>query len=68
MTEELNDTTRKYPRTLNEAFPDDPNYAEWLDADEPKTSLWVTVASVVGILAWAMFLYYLICLVEMKGI
>ncbi len=28
---ELNDTTRSYPRTLNEAFPNSPEYAQSIE-------------------------------------
>ena len=68
MTEELNDTIRKYPRTLNEAFPDDPIYAKWLHEDDLEISTWCMVALVIGTAVFALFMYYLICLVEMKGI
>ena len=64
--EELNDTTRKFPRTLDEAFPNDPQSAQWLYV-EPKSTTLGTVLSVIGIIAWALFLYYLVCLIEMRG-
>jgi hypothetical protein len=34
--EELNDTTRRFPRTLAEAFPDDPELSTWIYRD-PET-------------------------------
>ena len=34
--EEMNDTTKRYPRTLAEAFPDDPELSTWIYRD-PKT-------------------------------
>lgn len=68
MTKELNDTTRKYPRTLDEAFPNDPNYAKWLHEDDLEISTLGMVALVIGTAVFALFMYYLICLIEMKGI
>lgn len=29
--EQINDTTRSYPRTLNEAFPNSPEYAQAIE-------------------------------------
>jgi hypothetical protein len=34
--EKMNDTTRRYPRTLKEAFPHDAELAEWIYRD-PQT-------------------------------
>ena len=31
--EEINDTTKRYPRTLAEAFPDDPDRSTWMYRD-----------------------------------
>jgi uncharacterized membrane protein YkgB len=67
MVDDLNPTTRKYPRTLEEAFPKDPENAKWLYTDEYKSYKWADVLSVVIVIAWAMVLYYLVCLAEMKG-
>ena len=66
MTEELNDTIKKFPRTLGEAFPNDPSNAQWLHAEKPEHSTWSTVLVVIGVIAWALFFYYLVCLMEMK--
>jgi hypothetical protein len=67
MLDDLNPTTRKYPRTLDEAFPNDAESAKWLHTEESKPSIWLEIASVVAIIAWVLFLYYLVCLLEMKG-
>jgi hypothetical protein len=43
----LNNTVRKYPRTLQEAFPQD--YSEWIEKHKKPISVWT-------IPAWLFFL------------
>ena len=49
--EDLNPTTRRYPRTLEEAFPGSPDMAEWFFRDpNPHPVGWYMVATVAIVL------------------
>ena len=54
-----NPTTRKYPRTVEEAFPNGPAHAEWFFPPEEKD---MTIWSVIfyTIAAFAMVVLYLV--------
>jgi len=47
--EELNDTTKRFPRTLAEAFPDDPDRATWMYRDPELLPVGLYVGAAVFI-------------------
>jgi len=44
----LNDTTRSYPRTLNEAFPNSPEYAQAIEHYPQGSGLFEFVLLLIG--------------------
>jgi hypothetical protein len=52
MLEDLNPTTRCYPRTMGEAFPDDVGNAEWFYPPERNTSFMSLLVGGTGLLLW----------------
>ena len=52
MLEDLNPTTRCYPRTMNEAFPDDVGNAEWFFPPERNTSFMSILVGGTGLSIW----------------
>ena len=59
MIEDLNPTTRRYPRTLNEAFPLDADRASWLEAPEPEVPIWNKLLAILALLGWCVLLWHL---------
>lgn len=55
---DLNPTTRRYPRTLNEAFPNDPENAKWFFPHETHITLGAYAYYAVGAVLWACLAYY----------
>lgn len=51
MEEKLNTTARKFPRSMQEAFPDDPQYANSIEVVRTKADLeaYVFIACVFGL-------------------
>lgn len=54
----LNNTVRTYPRTLEEAFPQHAEYANWIDAPPQRISKFDLVVSILAVFIW-IFLVYL---------
>lgn len=54
---DLNPTTRMYPRTLSEAFPQHAEYANWIEFPPERISKHDIVVSVLGIVMWIGFIY-----------
>ncbi len=52
MLEDLNPTTRCYPRTMNDAFPDDVTNAEWFYPPERNTTFMSLLVGGTGFLMW----------------
>jgi hypothetical protein len=52
MLEDLNPTTRCYPRTMNEAFPDDVGNAEWFFPPERNTTTASIIVGGTGLSIW----------------
>lgn len=52
MLEDLNPTTRSYPRRLSDAFKDDAEQAQWFYPPERKRNLSSILLSVAGIAMW----------------
>lgn len=50
MLEDLNPTTRKYPRTLQEAFGDDTNH--WIEEEPLTISTWDVVTAIAALVVW----------------
>jgi hypothetical protein len=58
--EDLNPTVRKYPRTLNEAFPEDA--ASWFEEPKQRIGWWD-----IGVVGLALVMWYLIVLIWSKS-
>lgn len=57
---DLNPTTRCYPRTLNDAFPDAPESTEWFFPDEEEVTLLGYAYYIVGATLWVGLAYYFV--------
>ena len=57
MLEDLNPTTRCYPRTLGDAFRDDVENAEWFYPPERKVSFMSILMGGTGLLLWVGIAY-----------
>lgn len=53
----INDTTRKFPRTLAEAFPKDETYSNWLEEPENKISLHDKAVIWVSVILWTVLVF-----------
>ena len=53
-------TTRNYPRTMQEAFPEDPQNAEWFYPPEKHGGWANAVTLVLGIMLWSALFYVLL--------
>ena len=47
-----NDTTRCYPRTMREAFPNDASYAEFIEHPAEKISRSDTITLTISLILW----------------
>ena len=47
-----NDTTRCYPRTMREAFPNDASYAEYIESPHEKISRSDTITLTISLILW----------------
>ena len=56
-TEDYPSTTRRYPRTLKDAFPDDAEYGEWLYEPDARWDGWDFILAVVFALLWVGIFY-----------
>jgi hypothetical protein len=56
--DDLNPTTRCYPRTLNDAFPDAPESTEWFFADEEEVTALGYAYYILGVAMWVGLAYY----------
>ena len=56
---DLNPTTRRYPRTLEEAFPDSVERTEWFYPPERRWNVWDAVIGGAGVFLWIQLAYYL---------
>jgi hypothetical protein len=54
----LNDTTRCYPRTLLEAFPQDAKNWEFMDCPNKRITFWGAVMWAISIVVCVFFLWY----------
>ena len=55
----MNNTTRKYPRTMQEAFPHD--YTPWFEHHKPEPrwySVWLSLLSIGFFLYWVACEYF----------
>lgn len=59
-TEEYPTTTRRYPRTLKDAFPDDAEYGEWLSKSEARWDGWDFILAVVFAMLWVGIFYLVV--------
>lgn len=57
MLEDLNPTTRCYPRTLGDAFPDDAENAEWFYPPEREVNVVSMVVGGTGLCIWLALAY-----------
>lgn len=55
MIEELNPTTRTFPRTLTEAFQDS---GDWFEPPENKLSTWDVCLIMISVCLWFAVVYY----------
>lgn len=55
--EDLNPTTRCYPRTMDEAFPNDVERAEWFYPPEREVTVVSVVLGGTGLCMWLGFAY-----------
>ena len=58
MTPHLDNNTRRYPRTLNEAFPNSPDYACAIEGPRP-----ISTARIASGILWALMLALLVGMV-----
>ena len=58
MLTELNATTRRYPRTLSEAFPHDVDNAQWFYPPKAEWSWSDRFFATLGIMLWVGLAYY----------
>lgn len=56
---DLNPTTRRYPRTIEEAFPDTIERTQWWYPPERKWNVWDAVMMGIGVALWIQLAYYL---------
>ena len=59
-TEEYPTTTRRYPRTLKEAFPNDPEHSQWLYEPDTRWCGWDYILMVVLALLWTGAIYFMV--------
>lgn len=57
MLKDLNPTTRCYPRTLNDAFKDDIENAQWFYPPEKNHGLWNAITAGTGLCLWVGLAY-----------
>ena len=50
MLPDLFPTVRRYPRSMNEAFPTDIEYSQWFYRTDKKPDFWYVMAVAVGVL------------------
>jgi hypothetical protein len=56
MSEEINPTTRRFPRTLREAFPQD--FREWVDEPPDETiHVWDICVIAAAVIMWVFAVY-----------
>lgn len=58
--QDLNPTTRCYPRSLADAFPDSIERAEWFYPPDKQWSGWDYVLCGVGAFLWIQLAYYMV--------
>ena len=51
-------TTRTFPRTMEEAFPNDPERSEWFYPPERKHGYKNAVLFIAGVMMWVALAYY----------
>ena len=57
--DDLNPTTRCYPRTIEEAFPDSIERTQWWYPPERSWNAWDVIFTTLGIILWIEIAYYL---------
>jgi len=57
MLHDLFPTVRRYPRSMNEAFPTDIEYSQWFYKTDKKTDFWYVMVVAVGVLMACILLY-----------
>lgn len=57
--EDLHPTTKRYPRTIEEAFPDSIERAEWFYPPERYWTFWDYALAGIGVFLWIQLAYYL---------
>lgn len=55
MSEEINPTTRCFPRTLREAFPQDAR--EWIDVPSEDINVWDICVIAAAVMIWVFAVY-----------
>lgn len=60
MKKESNPTTRMYPRTMDEAFPNDVDRAQWLYPPEKHWTIAEILLAIVGVALWIGLAYYFV--------
>jgi hypothetical protein len=60
MLNDCNPTTRMYPRTLNEAFPQHCDYANAIECPPETISLHDIVVSTLGVCMWIGVIYFFV--------
>ncbi len=58
--QDLNPTTRSYPRTLADAFPNSIERAEWFYPPDKRWSGWDYVIGGTGAFLWIQLAYYMV--------
>jgi len=58
MKQTSNPTTRCYPRTMDEAFPNDIDRAQWWYPPEKKWTVTEVLMLLAGLCIWAALAYY----------
>jgi len=58
--QDLNPTTRCYPRSLADAFPDSIERAEWFYPPDKRWSFWDYVLCGLGTFLWIQLAYYMV--------
>jgi hypothetical protein len=53
-------TSRVFPRTMEEAFPNDAERAEWFYPPERKRGYWNAIMFIAGAMMWIALAYYFV--------
>jgi hypothetical protein len=57
----MNPTTRRYPRTLSEAFPNDPEYQRWfIPPEKHQITMSESFMIYIALIIWTGLAYYFV--------